>query len=213
MPAVTIFERINVPLPRERICRRLGYKRGVTGLSPGERENLERRMDEARAFINLKGAARRISISNKRANGVQLVDGVELAGKKLAALLKGSGEALLMGATGGAEIVEEIARLSDAGDLSRGVVYDAVASEIVDSCLDWIARYYNNVLRREGKHLTSRRYSAGYADFVLENQKMFFRELELERLGVRLTDSLILVPEKTVTAIAGIESTGLGKRG
>jgi cobalamin-dependent methionine synthase I len=63
------------------------------------------------------------------------------------------------------------------------------------------------VLRREGRHLTSRRYSAGYADFVLENQAIFFRELELEKLGVQLTASFILVPEKSVTAIAGIEKT------
>lgn len=205
MPAVSIFEQINVPLPRQRIYRRLGYKQGVTGLSPGARKQVELGMEEALAFIRLKGAARRIALSEKSAGGVVIAGGIELAGRKLASLLSGSEEVLLMGATGGPEIIAETARLSGAGDLSKGVVFDAVASEMVDSALDWIARYYENVLRREGRQLTRRRYSAGYADFVLENQEVFFRELELDRLGVRLTESFILVPEKSVTAIAGIE--------
>ncbi|MEN6465102.1 MAG: methionine synthase [Syntrophaceae bacterium] len=205
MPAVSIFEQINVPLPKQRIYRRLGYRQGVTGLTPDDRNRLEYAMDEALAHIHLKGAAGRLAVRDKNSNGVTLANGVELAGKKLAALLKGSEEVLLMAATGGPEIMEAIAGLSSAGNLSRAVVFDAVASEVVDSALDWIAKYYDNSLRREGRHLTSRRFSAGYGDFVLENQKFFFRELELEKIGVELTASCILVPEKSVTAIAGIE--------
>jgi hypothetical protein len=205
MPAVSIFEQINVPLPSQRIYRRLGYRRGVTELSPAARKQIELGMEEALASIHLKGAARRVAVLERSANGIVIAGGVELAGRKLASLLRGSEEVLLMGATGGPEIMDAIAGLSSAGDLSKGVVFDAVASEVVDSALDWIAKYYNNMLRREGRQLTARRYSAGYADFVLENQKIFFRELELDRLGVRLTESFILVPEKSVTAVAGIE--------
>ncbi len=207
MTDVTFFEKISVPLPKERVFRRLGFKQGVTGLSPEEAKKLEFGMDEALAHIHLRGAAKRIAVSEKGPDGLKLADGVELAGRKLAALLKNSEEVLLMGATAGPEIMAAIGRLSNAGDLAKAVVFDAVASEVVDSALDWIVTYYNNVLRREGRHLTSRRYSAGYADFVLENQAIFFRELELEKLGVRLTESFILVPEKSVTAIAGIEKT------
>lgn len=205
MPDVTFFEKISVPLPKERVFRRLGYKQGVTGLSSEEVKKTEFGMDEALAHIHLRGAAKRIAVSEKGPDGLKLANGVELAGRKLAALLRDSEEVLLMAATGGPEIIEAIGKLSSAGDLSKGVVFDAVASEVVDSALDWIAKYYDNVLRREGRHLTSRRYSAGYADFVLENQAIFFRELELEKLGVQLTESFILVPEKSVTAIAGIE--------
>lgn len=205
MPGVSFFEKINVPLPKEAILRRLGFKRGVTGLSPGEAGNLEIAMDEALSHIHLRGAARRLAVSERGPGSLKLAGGIELAGKKLAAMLNDSEEVLLMAATGGPEIIEAIGRLSGEGNLSRAVVFDAVASEVVDGALDWIAGYYNNMLRREGRQLTSRRYSAGYADFVLENQAIFYRELQLERLGVQLTGSFILVPEKSVTAIAGIE--------
>ncbi len=205
MPEVTVFEKINVELPGERILRRLGYKHGVTSVSPEEFKRLELAIDEALAQIHLKGAAKRLALLERGPGILKLAGGVELAGKRLAAMLRDSDEVLLMGATGGPQIMEAIGRLGSGGDLAKGVVFDAVAGEVVDSALDWIARYFDNVLRREGRRLTSRRYSAGYADFVLENQAIFFRELELEKLGVRLTESFILVPEKSVTAIAGIE--------
>lgn len=207
MPGVSFFEKINVPLPKEAILRRLGYKRGVTGLSPEEAGKLEITIDEALSHIRLRGAARRLAVTERGPGSLKLAGGIELAGKKLAAMLNDSEEALLMAATGGPEIIEAIGRLSGTGNLSRAVVFDAVASEVVDSALDWIAGYYNNMLRREGRQLTPRRYSAGYADFVLENQAIFYRELQLEKLGVQLTGSFILVPEKSVTAIAGIEKT------
>lgn len=204
MPAVTVFEQISVPLPKERIYRRLGYKKGFTGLAAELRHQLQSDMEDALGHIRLKGAARRIQVCEKSAGSITLAGGIELSGRGVALLLKNSNEALLMGATGGPEIMAAIGRLSKGGELTKAVVFDAVASEVVDSALDWITRYFNNALRREGKIITARRYSAGYADFVLQNQAIFFRELQMEKLGVQLTDSFMLVPEKSVTAIAGI---------
>jgi cobalamin-dependent methionine synthase I len=48
------------------------------------------------------------------------------------------------------------------------------------------------------------RYSAGYGDLALENQRQIHRLLGMELLGVSLTDHSVLVPEKSVTAISGI---------
>jgi len=110
-----------------------------------------------------------------------------------------------MGATAGQAVMEAIGDYSRQGRLNLGVILDATASETVDHALDWMAAFFNQELRRENKLLTRRRVSAGYGDFLLENQKWIFRVLELDRLDVRLTESCILVPEKSVTALAGIE--------
>lgn len=49
------------------------------------------------------------------------------------------------------------------------------------------------------------RYSPGYGDLPLTNQKIIFDILNLERLGLRITERFMLVPEKSVIAIAGVE--------
>jgi hypothetical protein len=91
--------------------------------------------------------------------------------------------------------------------VTRAVVLDAAASEIVDAALDWIMAYCNQGLRREGKMLMNTRYSAGYGDLALDSQRAFYRLLGLERLGVSMTDTCILVPEKSVTAVTGVVAT------
>jgi cobalamin-dependent methionine synthase I len=66
--------------------------------------------------------------------------------------------------------------------------------------------YIAQQVKRRGENLTRMRFSAGYGDFMLENQRLFFELLGLDKLGVSITDRYIFIPEKTVTAIAGVES-------
>ena len=207
MPALSLFENISLQLPRGRIFRRLGFKEGITELSRERLTRVESDMQQAMDLVHLKGAARRVEIERKGPSGIVLASGPVLESKKLASLLAGSSEVLLLAATGGPEIIEAIRENSGGGDLAKGVVFDAVASEMTDCALDWIAAFFENGLRREGRRLTSRRFSAGYADFALENQRLFYRELELSRIGVQITDSCFLNPEKSVTAVYGIEKS------
>jgi hypothetical protein len=88
---------------------------------------------------------------------------------------------------------------------ARSVVLDAAASEMVDGALDWMVAYFNQSLRRKRRKPTKRRFSCGYGDFDLSYQRWIFETLGMDRLGVRLTESCLLVPEKSVTAVAGIE--------
>ena len=58
----------------------------------------------------------------------------------------------------------------------------------------------------EAKGLFARpRFSPGYGDLPLENQKDWFRLLDITRnTGIELTGSLLMVPTKSVTAIIGL---------
>ena len=65
----------------------------------------------------------------------------------------------------------------------------------------------------EGRSLR-RRFSPGYGDLGLENQKGVFELLNPAKLiGLTLMDTLIMSPEKSVTAIIGIaeKDGGSGK--
>ena len=50
------------------------------------------------------------------------------------------------------------------------------------------------------------RFSPGYGDVSLEVQKDFFRLLPCQRIGLTLMDTLIMSPEKSVTAFIGIKA-------
>ena len=109
-----------------------------------------------------------------------------------------------MGATAGNAIMEAIREKTNRQEMTAAVVYDATASEMADAALDWITGFINRQIRREGKTMLERRFSAGYGDFALENQKLIYDALRMDQIGVAISERFLLIPEKSVTALSGI---------
>ncbi|MDD5724379.1 MAG: hypothetical protein PHY29_11680 [Syntrophales bacterium] len=206
MTQVQIFPSINIPLPIDAIYRRLGYRKGITKIGDRKREEIERHIDYATSLISLKGASLRVPLRDVTPHLVVFGTGAEIESGKLARFLNGCTEALLIGATAGGAVMDAIRGDTEGGDMTRGVVIDAVASEMTDAALDWIVGLFGRLLIREQAHLTKGRFSAGYGDFLLESQRIVYDLLELDRIGVKINESFILMPEKSVTAVVGIHA-------
>ncbi|MBN2688622.1 MAG: hypothetical protein JXR85_10665 [Deltaproteobacteria bacterium] len=204
MEAPVIFESIQIPEPRDSIFRRLGYRRGVTAGTAGELKAIENDIAYAGSLIQLRAAALRVPIRRRDAAAVVCSDGIILNSRDVSTMLRNCDELLIMGATAGSAIVDAIGEDANKDRLTRGVILDAVASEMTDGALDWVVAYFNGHLRRENRRVSTRRFSAGYGDFGIENQKVIYDVLELSRIGVRLSDRYMLIPEKSVTAVTGI---------
>jgi len=200
-----VFDPIYIETPKEKIYKRLGYHEGMTVLSYLERRETERLIDDALLYLNLRGVAGRIAIEEREASGIVLSGGVIFKGELVSAVFESCSELLCMGVTAGDNIGEAIHSYKDS-DLTRSVVFDAVASECADACFDWIQTYFSRQLSREKRELITKRISCGYSDFSLEHQKSIYDLLELNRFGVRLTSEFVLVPEKSATAITGIRN-------
>jgi hypothetical protein len=208
MAPVLFFESISIPVPRKNIYRRLGFVKGVTDIPAAQQEEIERYIGHASSLIHLKGAGLRMPITEIKDARILLPDGAEFESRQLARLLANCSEIVLMGATAGREIMDAIEKDATGANVTRAIVLDAAASEIVDASLDWIMDYFNQSLRRENRKLLGKRYSAGYGDLFLETQKAMYRLLQLDRIGIEITESSILIPEKSVTAITVINALG-----
>jgi hypothetical protein len=206
MALVLFFESISIPLPRKNIYRRLGFVKGVTDVPTSQQEEIERYIGDASSLIHLKGAGLRMPITEIKDARIILPDGVEFESRQLAKLLANCNEIVLMGATAGREIMNALEEDATGANVTRAIVLDAAASEIVDASLNWIMDYFNQSLRRESRRLLGKRYSAGYGDLFLETQKVMYRLLQLDRIGIEITESSMLIPEKSVTAITGIKA-------
>jgi cobalamin-dependent methionine synthase I len=205
MAAVQYFHTIILAeWPYEAIYRRLGFRRASTRMTREQQEETEKSIQAAQEIVHLQGAFLRQPVRVEAPERIVLADQGEFQSRNLAAFLRDAREIVLMAATAGEEVMQAIRTDTAEDRITRAVVLDAAASEAVDAALDWMMGYLQQSLRREGKALMNTRYSAGYGDLALENQRMIHRILELERLGVGLTESCILVPEKSVTAMTGI---------
>jgi hypothetical protein len=199
-----ILEKIILDPPADKIYSRLGFKKNSTSLSASQRQETDRHIQEAVSLICLQGSFFILPIHKNDRRKVELAPDLSFVSEKLARFLAHCREAALMGATAGSAIMEAIREKTKLDDMAAAVVYDATASEMADAALDWIMDYINRQLLRQGKHLLPRRFSPGYGDLALNNQIAIHKKLQLEKIGVRLTPSCLLVPEKSVTAISGI---------
>jgi len=207
------FHSMRVVLPIKAIYARLGFRKGVTDIKAAQQEILAAVIGEAEGIVRLKGATLTLGLKNVDAHKVELEDSTVFESSALARMLSGCDAVLLMGATAGQQIMDEIASATASEDLTRAVVLDAVASEMTDSGLDWIMDYVNQALLRKATRLTSARFSAGYGDFLLENQIAMHRLLCLDTIGVSITENCILLPEKSVTAVAGVSAATRNAQG
>jgi hypothetical protein len=204
MESSVYLENIVISPPLAKIYQRLGFKKKTTQLSANKQKETDGYIAEAVSLISLKGSFLRLPINNNDGKNITLPGNLSFASVKLSAFLLDCTEAALIGATAGNAIMKAIAEKTGQNNLTAAVVYDATASEMTDAALDWIMDYLNQLIRREWKALLPRRFSAGYADFDLKNQKAIYQKLQMEKIGVSMTDKFILLPEKSVTAICGI---------
>lgn len=121
--------------------------------------------------------------------------------KDLAKNLNGCEKAVVFAATVGLGIDRLIAKYSRLSP-ARALCIGAIGNERVEALCDMFC----TELKEKYKH-THQRYSAGYGDLDLSLQRDIFKTLDCTKnIGISLSDSLLMTPTKSVTAIVGIES-------
>ena len=121
----------------------------------------------------------------------------------LARHLAGCREAVLFAATLGSGVDILIHRYSQL-QISRAVILQACAAAMVEAFCD--ARQAEILHALPERRYARPRFSPGYGDFALENQRAFTAILEApKRIGLTLTEGDLMVPTKSVTAIIGLD--------
>lgn len=202
------FKTIPVIPDRGMILARLGYKKRTTALNPSDQQMLDGAVRLGLALCRPAGGFGRYRIREKTPDYISLENRQVLESKDLSRFLRDSEEIVFMVSTVGEEVVDRIFHEVSAGNAALGVILDAVASQTADAGLDWLMEFINKALRPEGKKLTGRRFSPGYGDLPLPYQKVIFDLLDLSRLNLKLNEEYMLIPEKSVLAVAGVEGMG-----
>ncbi len=133
---------------------------------------------------------------------------ISVNSKSLKRNLKGCNEIILFTATLGTEFDRLLIKYSKSSP-SSAVILNAIGTAYIEAWCDKIYDDFKNAEEKMENYLRPR-FSPGYGDLSLDTQKDIFSVLDCNRkIGVSLTDSLLMTPSKSVSAIIGISKNNL----
>lgn len=123
--------------------------------------------------------------------------------RNLSRNLKDCSQIILFAATlgvGADHLIQKYNRLQ----MSRAVVLQAASAAMIEEYCDTVCTQLRRDYEERGLYLRPR-FSPGYGDFPLSCQPMLLDALEAgKRIGIKLTDSFLMMPSKSVTAVMGV---------
>ena len=123
--------------------------------------------------------------------------------KSLSRHLDGCDEIILLAATIGVAYDRILARESKISP-SKALILDALGTERIEALCDLFC-LEEAVWQREKGIILTPRFSVGYGDLPIDLQKSIFLALSCEKnIGLTLGESLLMSPQKSVTAIIGL---------
>lgn len=164
---------------------------------------IKQAIDKAYALIRGKGIYRTFGLSGVEGNIVKGDETGDLfRGAHMVKLLADCDYATLLACTIGPELEAEVERLQQIGELT-----EAFALEMTGGWMaDYMAERVDEIVEREIKKVgygRAMRFSPGYGDWGLENQPVVLALADAKKIGITLTESNIMIPRKSVSAVIG----------
>lgn len=134
---------------------------------------------------------------------VQLDETVEFTSAKLAKTLKNAEKIVCFVGTIGTGVEDEINRLMGKQKLADAYILDAMASVAVEDMIDRFQDLMENRFNAEDSTVTLR-FSPGYCDWPVTQQKKLFNIFDPNQLDIELLDSCLMKPRKSISGLFGI---------
>jgi hypothetical protein len=105
--------------------------------------------------------------------------------------------------TAGAEITQHAKEVSENGDPLLSYVFDVIGSVTVEKATDKVQKSLEMESQKTGLHISDR-FSPGYCEWSVAEQKKLFSLMPENFCGVSLSESSLMSPIKSVSGIIAI---------
>lgn len=187
-------------IKKSEVMRYLGYRKKKMTMNKETDALIDQCIEDIKKVCAPHTVYKRFSIT--RHDGLIDIAGMLIKSRDLSRNLKGCDEVFLFAATAGLGI-DRLIRKTVLTSMSKAAIYQAAGAEAVECICDNLNDQLRELVKKEGLNLKPR-FSPGYGDTSLLLQKDFERLLQMSEIGIHLTDTLLMVPSKSVTAFVGI---------
>lgn len=137
---------------------------------------------------------------------IQLNDVSIKIGRIIGGYLKQATQYGVFVATAGNEYDQYLHRQKKSGDILSEFLVDAVGSEIAEASVRYVTQKIAEDVATKGLFITNS-YSPGYCGWHVREQKQLFSLFPNEPCGIKLNDSCLMHPVKSVSGLVGIGAT------
>ncbi|MBA7474823.1 hypothetical protein ES707_10181 [subsurface metagenome] len=199
---------IDAEVDKKRICSYLGYcadcepPSRISSLIDEYAENAPYLFDPAYSY-DIK------NIERVDDSSVFIEDSIVLRSQVIARLLEQCCQVSLFVATIGNQLEEMARQLAEDGFIVQSAVLDTIGSDAAERVAGFVQDQIEEIASAHGL-CTSPRFSPGYCDWDISQQKMVFQAVDSESVGVCLTQECLMIPCKSVSGIIGIGPGDIG---
>ena len=172
-----------------------------------EKKLVSEHVDETLASLTLRGVYM-ITDADVSAESVKAAD-TDFKSRLLAKNMKGCSYACLFVITcgqGADRVISKYSRCSP----SSALAVSAISTAAVEAYADMLCRDIEKLISADGLRMRPR-FSPGYGDLSIKYQTDIIRVTDSSRrIGVTLTDDLMMLPTKSVSAIIGLSDYDSG---
>jgi hypothetical protein len=142
-------------------------------------------------------------IVSVRGARVTIKDSIIFKSKVIARLLERCEKVAIFALTIGNHLEELVSYLAENGLVLQATVLDAIGSGAAEKVAAFVEGTIKDAAGIRGMEI-SRRFSPGYCDWEVSQQKMVFQAMQGDSAGIRLNKSCLMVPQKSISGIIGI---------
>lgn len=146
---------------------------------------------------------RKMRVLAVKDGSVYLATGLVLKSRKLAKVIKGCESVICFIATIGPHVEVEIRKLMGENRISAAYILDSMGSVAVEN----IAEKFHTSMEKQ-QHANEQgvtlRFSPGYCDWPIADQKKLFKIFDSRQVDVHLNDSCLMQPRKSISGVFGL---------
>lgn len=177
---------------------------------PKDDENSKRLFDEfcsiAQNSVSPKGSF--IYVSIKAEEDKVFFSNTHINSRSLAKKLEGCNFAIVFALTIGTDIDRLVAKYSSVSP-SAALCINSFGAAAIEAYADKFCSEISDIMKKQSMYLRPR-FSPGYCDLSLDYQPFFINLTNAgKNAGITLTDNLIMMPSKSITAIMGVGESDL----
>jgi hypothetical protein len=203
--AVSIHKNLKPEIDVKEVLRFLGARKGSAPARTVKK--IKSFIDQSKDMLEPMVLESELNVLKSENGNLVLSPRVELKSRKLSRTFKDCDTAKVFVATVGKKIENRINELMEDNRTAEASILDAIASVAVEDTIESFHSRVDLKLKSRSRCATLR-FSPGYCDWDIKEQKKLFNLVDASRIGVTLSDNSLMSPRKSISGIFGIGQRG-----